>query len=116
MSTESAKETLFREKTLSHLEQLTGRSFRTRDDVRAYVNELAVEQAGRRFSRVVGWRMVKRSALGALFAMAAGQYYFVDMLNEMMSMNSVIVFVPVKNNYTGSPVPLPSTYLSRTTL
>jgi hypothetical protein len=84
-----------RAEILKALEERTGRSLRTRDDVRHYVQQLSAEN-GSRHARLVGaWRSVKHTTLIALLVLALAQYYAIDVLSEIASLSSLIVFVPV---------------------
>jgi hypothetical protein len=85
-----------REELLRHLEDLTGRSFRTRDDVRQYVGESKARGDSMVTGMATVWRTVKQTALLALLVLAFVQYYLIDVLKEMVSISGVTVFVPVK--------------------
>ncbi len=80
---------------LAHLEELTGRSVRTRADIRAYVEE--VDAATRlRMSRVASsWNTAKHTAELTLLLFAFLQYYVADVLLQIVSLPQIAVFVPV---------------------
>jgi hypothetical protein len=82
-----------REELVQHLEQLTGRTLRTREDIQAYVREVAarkpVEQPG-----VRRWLRAKKVTLIALLAFGVIQYYVLDVMLEIVSMRTNTFFVP----------------------
>ncbi|SRR6266540_786790 len=84
-----------REELLKHLEDLTGRTFRTREDVRNFVvTTLAQEKEKQtRLARV--WRAIKHTTLLLLAVLAFVQYYLMDTLLQMTSLRGLTVFVPV---------------------
>ena len=82
-----------REELVQHLEQLTGRTLRTRADIQAYVREVSVRKASDRPS-VRRWLKVKRVTLLALLAFGVMQYYILDVLLEIVSMRTTTFFVP----------------------
>jgi hypothetical protein len=84
-----------REEIRKELEQRTGRSLRTREEVRNYVRQLSTENGSRHVRRVGLWRSVKHTSLIALLVLALAQYYVIDVLSEIASLSSLIVFVPV---------------------
>ena len=84
-----------REELVQHLEQLTGRTLRTRADIQAYVQEAAARKASERPS-VRRWLRVKKATLVALLAFGVIQYYVLDVMLEIASMPSNTYFVPVK--------------------
>jgi hypothetical protein len=82
-----------REALVQHLEKLTGRTFRTRADIQAYVREVGQRKAADE-PAVRGWLKAKRITLGALLAFGVLQYYMFDVLLEIASMRSTVFFVP----------------------
>ncbi len=84
-----------REELLQHLERLTGRALRTREDVQAYVREAAARKAIDQPS-VRRWMKVKKMTLIALLAFSSMQYYLLDVLLEITSMHSTVLFVPAR--------------------
>ncbi len=84
-----------REELLKHLEDLTGRSFRTREDVRNFVAATLAQgkEKQTRLARV--WRATKQSTLLLLVVLAFVQYYLMDTLLQMTSLRRLTVFVPV---------------------
>lgn len=91
MATERLPET--REELVQHLEQLTGRTLRTRADIQTYVREVAARKASDEPS-VRRWLKVKKVTLIALLAFSVMQYYMLDVLLEIASMRSTTFFVP----------------------
>jgi hypothetical protein len=88
---ESLPET--REELIQHLEKLTGRTLKTREDIAAYVREAAGRRAGDQPS-VQRWLKAKKVMLIALFAFSVVQYYILDVMLEIVSMRSTTFFVP----------------------
>jgi hypothetical protein len=91
-----------REELIQHLEKLTGRSLKTREDIQAYVREMATRKASDEPS-VRRWLTVKKATLIALLAFGVIQYYMLDVLLEIVSIPSTTYFVPAR-----SPVMLKS--------
>ncbi len=85
-----------REELLHHLEELTGTSFRSRDDVRHYVDEMRRQEFELLGRKGRAWRMVKQTALLATFSVAFLQFYFTDTLYQISTLHEVQVFVPVR--------------------
>lgn len=88
---------------VAHLERLTGRRIKSRQDISDYVNELSVKATERRSKS----QHLKNFLLVALLIVAAGQYYFLDVQLQILSQPSLTVFVPVKG---GSAPPRPYTF------
>lgn len=84
-----------REELIQHLEQLTGRSLKTREDIRAYVREISARK-GHDQPSVKRWLRAKHLTLAALLAFGVLQYYMLDVLLEIVSMQSTTFFVPAK--------------------
>lgn len=82
-----------REELIQHLEKLTGRTLKTREDIAAYVREAAARRAGEQPS-VQRWLKAKKVTLIALFAFSVVQYYILDVMLEIASMPSTTFFVP----------------------
>jgi hypothetical protein len=82
-----------REELVQHLERLTGRTLKTREDIAAYVREAAARSAGDQPS-VRRWVKAKKVTLVALFAFSVIQYYILDVLVEIASMRTTTFFVP----------------------
>ena len=91
--TEPGPET--REELVQHLEQLTGRTLRTRADIQAYVREAAARKPSDQPS-VRRWLRAKKATLVALLAFGVIQYYVLDVMLEIASIPSNTYFVPVK--------------------
>ena len=83
-----------REELVQHLEQLTGRTLRTREDIQAYVREVAARKATDDPS-VRRWIKAKHFTLAALLAFGVIQYYIIDVMLEIASMRTTTFFVPV---------------------
>ena len=83
-----------REELVQHLEQLTGRTLRTREDIQAYVREVAARKATDDPS-VRRWIKAKHFTLVALLAFGIIQYYILDVMLEIASMRTMTFFVPV---------------------
>ena len=84
-----------REELLQHLERLTGRSLKTREDIAAYVREVAARNAADSPS-VRRWTSVKKITLIALFAFGLIQYYILEVMLEIATLRSTTYFVPVR--------------------
>ena len=82
-----------REELIEHLERLSGRSLKTREDIAAYVREAAARRADEQPS-VRRWLKAKQVTLIALFAFSVVQYYILDVMLEIVSMRSTTFFVP----------------------
>ena len=91
VATERLPET--REELVQHLEELTGRTLRTRADIESYVREVSARKATDEPS-VRRWLKVKKFTLIGLLAFSAMQYYMFDVLLEIASMRSTTFFVP----------------------
>jgi hypothetical protein len=79
---------------VAHLEQLSGRRIKSRQDISDYVRELSVKAAARRSKS----RHLKSFLLVALLIASAGQYYFIDVQLEILAQPTLTVFVPVKGD------------------
>lgn len=84
-----------RAELLLHLEKIAGRTLRTREEIQAYVREVAAHTAADRPS-VRRWLQVKKITLVALLAFSFMQYYMLDVLLEITSMHSTVFFVPAR--------------------
>jgi hypothetical protein len=82
-----------REELIQHLEKLTGRTLKTREDIAAYVREVSSRKAADQPS-VRRWLKAKQVTLIALFAFGVIQYYILDVMLEIVSMRSTTFFVP----------------------
>lgn len=78
---------------MQHLEKLTGRTLKTREDIRAYVREVSARKAIDEPS-VRRWLKAKQVTLVVLVAFGTIQYYMLDVLLELVSMRSTTFFVP----------------------
>jgi len=82
-----------REELVQHLEKLTGRTLRTREDIQAYVREVSARKATDQPS-VRRWLNAKKITLIALLALSVLQYYILDVLLQIASMRAPTYFVP----------------------
>jgi hypothetical protein len=82
-----------REALLQHLEKLTGRTLKTREDIQAYVREVAARKAHEQPS-VRRWLKAKQVTLAALLAFGVVQYYALDVMLEIVSLRSTTFFIP----------------------
>jgi hypothetical protein len=89
----SEKQPETREELVQHLEKLTGRTLKTREDIQAYVREVSARKALDEPS-VRRWRKAKQVTLLALLAFGVIQYYMLDVLLEIASLRSTTFFVP----------------------
>ena len=82
------------EDLVSYLEELSGREFKTREDIRSYVDGLKahVREAGRIDRRR---QTVKDTALLLALLAAFTQYHFLDINLQIARLPSTVVFVPV---------------------
>jgi hypothetical protein len=87
------KEPETREELVQHLEKLTGRTLKTREDIQAYVREVSARKASDDPS-VRRWLRAKKITLLALLAFGVMQYYILDVLLEIVSMRTTTYFVP----------------------
>jgi hypothetical protein len=86
-----------REELVQHLEKLTGRTLKTREDIAAYVREASARSAGDQPS-VRRWLKAKNVTLVLLFAFSVVQYYILDVLLEIASMRTTTFFVPASTS------------------
>jgi hypothetical protein len=84
---------LSREDLIQHLEKLTGRALKTREDIQAYVAEVASRKARDKLS-VRRWLKAKQVTLISLLGFGVIQYYVLDVLLEILSLHSTTFFVP----------------------
>lgn len=97
------KEPATREELVQHLEKLTGRTLKTREDIQAYVRE-AAERAPRDEPAVRRWRKFKRITLIALLAFGVIQYYIFDVLLQIASLPTNTYFVPASTRVLKSMI------------
>lgn len=87
-------ELVAREELLRLLEERSGRPLRSRGAVRRYLDELAQHHAAA--SRLgERWRAAKTMALGILGVLALLQYYFLDIMVQVVSVPQLTVFVRI---------------------
>jgi hypothetical protein len=91
----SEREPESREELIQHLEKLTGRSLKTREDIQAYVRQVSARKASDE-PAVRRWLTVKKATLIALLAFGVVQYYMLDVMLEIVSMPTTTYFVPVR--------------------
>jgi hypothetical protein len=82
-----------REELIQHLEKLTGRTFKTRADIQAYVREVSARKAADD-PAVRRWLTAKKLTLIVLLGFGIVQYYILDVLLEIVSMPTTTYFVP----------------------
>ena len=78
---------------VAELERRSGRRIRSREDIAAYLDELSRNAAEKNVKR----RTLKNLLLAALLIGAAGQYYFIDVQVQILTQQSLQVFVPVRD-------------------
>jgi EAL domain-containing protein (putative c-di-GMP-specific phosphodiesterase class I)/ActR/RegA family two-component response regulator len=76
------------------LERLTGRKIRSREDIREYVNALALRANEKRSKS----QRLKTALLATLLLAAFAQYYFIDVQLQIMSQPTLTVFVPTNRD------------------
>ena len=79
---------------VAHLEQLSGRRIKSRQDISDYVSDLSAKAAARR-SKAQHLQNLSRVAF---LVAAAGQYYVIDIQLEILAQPTLTVFVPVKGD------------------
>jgi hypothetical protein len=84
-----------REELVQHLEKLTGRTFRTREDIQSYVREVS-EREPRDDPKIRRWIKAKHVALAALLIYGLIQYYALDIMLQIVSIQSPTFFVSVR--------------------
>jgi hypothetical protein len=82
-----------RNELVQHLETLTGRTLKTRQDVRSYVREVSARKATDA-PPVRRWLKAKKITLIALLGFSVMQYYILDVLLEIVSLRTTTYFVP----------------------
>lgn len=84
-----------REELLQYLDQLAGRSIRTRGELEAYLNELkASEEPAQPRLLDRRWAVAKHAVLGVGLLIAVLQYYLIDIYVEILSMQRVLFLSP----------------------
>lgn len=83
-----------REELLRLLEQASGRPLRSRAAVREYLDELA-QRRSQTSAAARRWRTAKAATLAALGVLALLQYYFLDVMLQMVTLPQLTVFVRV---------------------
>ena len=83
------------EELVRHLEKLTGRTFRTREDIQAYVREVSARSVFV-LPEAQRWVQTKRILLVALLAFGVIQYYMFDVLLQIVTMPASTYFAPVR--------------------
>jgi hypothetical protein len=82
-----------REELVQHLEKLTGRTLKTREDIQAYVREMSARKAADD-PAVRRWLKAKKITLIVLLGFGVMQYYILDVLLEIVSMPTTTFFIP----------------------
>lgn len=85
-----------REELLHHLEELSGRSFHTHEDVRKFVTDVEAQAVAKHKRATSRWRAVKTATLLILLILSFVQYYLADSLLQTVSLPEMTFFVPVK--------------------
>jgi len=85
---------------VAHLERLTGRRIKSRQDISDYVSELT----GKAKQKQSKSQHLKNFLLATLLTVTAAQYYFLDVQLEILSQPTLTVFVPVRDD-SGSQRP-----------
>ena len=84
-----------REELLQYLDQLAGRSIRTRAELESYLNELkARQEPAQAKSLDRRWAVAKHAVLGVGLLIAVLQYYLIDIYVEIVSMQRVLFLSP----------------------
>lgn len=83
-----------REELVQYLEEVSGRRIRTRDDIKAYIDEVGARKAADDPS-VRRWQAAKTVTLIGLGVFAFIQYYMMDVMVQILSLRETTVFVPV---------------------
>ena len=84
-----------REELLQYLDQLAGRSIRTRAELESYLNDLrAGEQPVQPKSLDRRWAVAKHAVLGVGLLIAVLQYYLIDIYVEIATMQRVLFISP----------------------
>ena len=73
-----------------HLEQLAGRTIRTREVITEYVSELSDKARDKRTRS----QQLKNALLGVLLVIAILQYYFIDVQLDILAQPTLTVFAP----------------------
>lgn len=79
---------------VAHLEQLTGRRIKSRQDISDYVSELSTKAKAKRSKS----QHLKNFLLIALLIVSAAQYYFLDVQLEILAQPTLTVFVPARGD------------------
>lgn len=85
---------------LAYLAKVAGREIRTREDIAAYVAEIAQRARGKQEKR----QRLKNALLGALLIVSLFQYYFIDVQLEILSQPTLTVFYPLKQKPAGTKI------------
>lgn len=84
-----------REQLVEFLEQLSGRSIRSRADLESYLDELRARAGSPRPARR-RWTIAKNALLGAGLLIAVLQFYLIDIYVEIASMQRVQFLNPAE--------------------
>ena len=96
-----------REELLAYLDQLAGRSIRTRAELEAYLNDLkAHSEPAPAKSLDRRWAIAKHAVLGAGLLIAVLQYYLIDIYVEIVSMQRVQFIDPADSSLHRSALEL----------
>ncbi len=96
-----AQRTESAETVLEHLEQLTGRSFHSREAIDSYLKELAADEA-RRTRAAAHVRIFRETVFLGLLLAAYLHYHYWEVTLQIASLAHVQVFVPVIEHRDGN--------------
>ncbi len=86
-----------REELFLYLDQLAGRSIRTRAELESYLKELkAREVPAQAKPQEQRWATVKHALLGVGLLIAVLQYYLIDVYVQILALQRLQVFNPVQ--------------------
>jgi hypothetical protein len=85
---------------LAYLAKVAGREIRTREDIAAYVADIAQRARRKQEKR----QRLKNALLGALLIVSLFQYYFIDVQLEILSQPTLTVFYPLKAKPGGTKI------------
>ena len=80
---------------LKHFEDLTGRSFKSHEDVRSFIASTVAAKEAKHVRSRRRWNVAKHATLAVFLVLALLQYYSFDVLLQIISLRGVTVFVPV---------------------
>jgi hypothetical protein len=84
------------EMLLQYLEEQTGRSLRSREDIRHFISDLT-EHSQERLKESRNRQLVRDAALLAVLAFSVLQFYYMDFFLQIDRLNRVTVFLPTRD-------------------